>query len=61
MIDTAIEMICDTCKHWTGDYCRRFPPVPLNNLMGGTWPMTRPDDYCGEWAQSPLSQQQEAK
>lgn len=52
---------CDSCQWWDQDtkvsgyapyegwrYCRATTPVVINKQSGpvGTWPMTRPDDWC---------------
>jgi hypothetical protein len=50
---------CADCAVWkrhtyqaatTGD-CRRFPPTVVAG--GQHWPVTKPDDSCGEWRQKP--------
>jgi hypothetical protein len=48
---------CETCRYWhKGVYmvtglpvytCRRQPPTPGAITM---WPVTKHDDWCGEWA-----------
>jgi hypothetical protein len=45
---------CERCRHWRAltdedgtrlGQCRRFPPAYEG------WPMSMPDDWCGEFAE----------
>ena len=53
---------CRNCDYWTPGaepenpgHCRRDPPkiieelVRLNGVARGYWPMTAPDEWCGEF------------
>lgn len=50
---------CETCRFNDGErgYCHRFPPVrsadphPVahGDTDGWCWPITIPEDWCGEW------------
>ena len=59
---------CSTCRHWRpGDTrespgeCRRHAPRPI--MLAGSvatpwpWPPTLADQWCGEWAPSPVAGQ----
>lgn len=52
--------VCEDCRWWDGrrrhpetanmHTCRRFPP---HAQRGGTWwPVTSPNQWCGEWQES---------
>jgi hypothetical protein len=50
---------CGDCAYWEGTEgpretdgrCHRHAPsVPLNHPdLSTAWPLTEPDDWCGEW------------
>jgi len=59
-----LNNLCATCRWWdargfTGGrigYCRRFPPKPTTSdkdCNDTLLPMTRQDDYCGEYKEDP--------
>ena len=63
------EQTCATCACWrnidaeSGKCCRhapRFSPVEtfegLADELYGYWPVTMPDDFCGEWLPLPVAQ-----
>ena len=44
---------CDECKYWSGlgtkdGRCKRMPPA-VRDTLGRMWPITSPDDWCGEF------------
>lgn len=60
-----MNVTCETCTHYTPDLtgevpqgvCRRFPPIPIKtgkDSVTTTFPVTRPDMWCGEHGASPL-------
>lgn len=50
-----IDIACETCAYWAaqeGDdagECRRHSPRPRPTEEAAHWPITEPDDWCGEW------------
>ena len=60
---------CHDCRYWFVEdgvgYCRRNPPSPAaptpppgEDDEHGTWPVTYPEDWCGEWARETRSHDQ---
>lgn len=55
------ESICQNCRHYFGDTCRRFPPTPVMNLLYNSiieqnytvmdchFPNVEKTDFCGEF------------
>ena len=55
--EETVDPACNSCPHWkqattaTGE-CRRNPPSPVplpERRMGAIWPITKADDWCGEF------------
>jgi hypothetical protein len=46
-----------------GGICRRFPPViMMNSILGrNKWPAVKDLDWCGEFVQRPLSDEEAAE
>ena len=51
---------CETCKYWDREGglrivgrgtkpCRRYAPIASTAKVVAQWPLTKPDDWCGEW------------
>lgn len=48
---------CKTCRYYGKNeslfedqgYCRKNPPVFLDQYIRGQWPVAADDDWCGEW------------
>jgi hypothetical protein len=54
---------CNACRYWKPassglGKCRRSPPAVVSGInvthagLGGTWPLTYADQWCGEFARS---------
>jgi hypothetical protein len=41
---------CETCRFFSGDDCRRHPPVSQSDALWPQWPEVRPTSWCGEFA-----------
>ena len=45
---------CEFCRFWNkeDETCRRYPPqilyIPSTGLRRHEWPVTAPDEWCGE-------------
>jgi hypothetical protein len=50
--EIVVDRICENCRNWRqpeGEVmgqCHAHAPLTLR-----AWPLTDPDDFCGEWAQ----------
>jgi hypothetical protein len=42
---------CGSCRFWfaRGDICRRRAPTTDSREWASVWPVTRDDEWCGEW------------
>ena len=61
LADLADFHLCCSCRYWDrrepeGDndpclvgHCRRDPPVVVDPIQPGAWPITSDDDWCGAW------------
>lgn len=38
---------CETCRYYKNTTCRRN--APEIGLIEAVWPITKPDDWCGEF------------
>lgn len=62
-VKDEVVISCATCMFWaegengrTGECRRHAPPARSTEKMTGAyalWPLTEPDQWCGEWRQSP--------
>ena len=43
----GIKARCDRCMWWWKQECRRLPPTVVGRAS--RWPVTKPDDFCGEY------------
>jgi len=63
--ESADDRRCTECRYWrlletnpNQGECRRYAPRPdaFESIhMMATWPITNPEDWCGELAASPNS------
>lgn len=55
--EVVMERRCDKCEWWFNVECRRFPPCEYvriethsdRTVFAKQWPITKPDDWCGEF------------
>ena len=54
-------LTCKDCKYWDGDpdqdgLCRRSAPTMITKDEGfAIWPLTNPDEWCGELVMRPVA------
>jgi hypothetical protein len=43
---------CENCKYWgelsSPAECRKHSPTPVAGYQWGQWPLTQPNDWCGD-------------
>lgn len=55
-----MKLVCQTCRWWNYQpktqfgQCHRYPPTVL--AEGDSHPVTKPNDWCGEWSHRAISQ-----
>lgn len=48
-----LVQMCENCKFWEKERCRRNPPIFVDEEFNGKWPKTSSADFCGEFKEKP--------
>jgi len=56
---TKKEKVCENCEYWKKDEdtadgeCRKNAPISGGDRSRYRWPLTKPEDWCGEYKFKP--------